>query len=264
MYLPAKISLICRIEKNKWQVLLLLIIVTFLSYSNLINADFVDYDDPGNVLQNHYITGLTLQNIKDLFTNAIHYSYNPVTFLSYSLEYSLSGINSSVFHFDNIILHLINIILVFIFVRSISNHISLSMISAVLFALHPIQADVVGWVSARNYLLCTLFYLSSLIFFFHHLHSQNRKYVLLFVSLIFFILACLSKAQAVTLPVMLFLIDRILKISYNRAAIIVRLVYILIAICTGLLTIYFREDMGKTEVIADFTFSDEFSFFDSR
>lgn len=236
--------------------LILLLIVTFLVYLKLLNAGFLDYDDVGNVVQNQSITSFSGSNISSIFTTAIYYSYNPVTFLSYAIENQLFGLIPAGFHFTNILLHLVNILLVFRFIRLLSGSRNVALGVAAIFALHPVHSDVVGWISARNYLLCTLFYLSSLIFYIQHLKLRQKPTFSfrLLLSFLFFILACLSKSQAVTLAPVIFLIDRLFKVKYNLPQWIILSAYFSIAVVVGLVTLYFRADMGEIEIIPEYSF----------
>ena len=68
----------------------LLLIISFIVYKDLLFADFLQYDDIGNVVQNLSITDFS---IKTIFTTSVYYSYNPITFLSYALEYQLFGMS---------------------------------------------------------------------------------------------------------------------------------------------------------------------------
>ena len=108
----------------------LLLIVTFIIYKNLLFADFLDYDDGGNVFQNITITNFSIESIKTIFTTPIYYSYSPITFLFYGLEWQLFGMSSSWFHFTSILLHLINIFLVYRFAILLVNNRSIAIITS--------------------------------------------------------------------------------------------------------------------------------------
>ena len=232
----------------------LLLIISFIIYKDLLFADFLQYDDIGNVVQNLSITDFSIRNIKTIFTTSVYYSYNPITFLSYALEYQLFGMSSAGFHFTNILLHLVNLFLVFRLVSLLVKEKGIALITAALFALHPIHADVVGWISARSYLLGTLFFLLSLIYYIQYLRSSPKKNAKIILSLLFFVFACLSKSQAVTLAPVILLINWLFKSKYDLRQIIIVSIFFCISIATGLLTIYFRTDAGNTEIIPEYSF----------
>ncbi len=229
----------------------------FVVYINLLSASFLDYDDGGNVVKNENISNLSIKNIIALFTTSVYYSYNPITFLSYALENQFFGLKPGWFHATNIVLHLINVLLVFQFIFLLTHERKSALIAAALFALHPIHSDVVGWISARNYLLCTLFYLSSLVFYIRYLTSSPHRNANLILSLVFFVLACLSKSQAVTLTLVILLLNWKYKVKYDTKQWIILFIYLCISAATGLATLYFRADLGKTEIIPDYTFAEK-------
>ena len=236
--------------KPELYILPLILIISFIIYRSLLFADFLAYDDIGNIVRNKSVTGFS---IKDIFTTSVYYSYNPITFLSYALEYRLWGMNAGWFHLTNILLHLVNIILVYRLIFILVKEKSISLISAALFAFHPMHSDVIGWLSARSYLLATLFFLLSLIIYIQYLQAIPRKNHKLILSLLFFIFACLSKSQAVTLAPVILLVNWLYKSRYDLRQIITVTAFFCIAVATGLLTIYFRTDLGKTEIIPDYS-----------
>ena len=65
--------------KPELYILPLILIISFIIYRSLLFADFLAYDDIGNIVQNKSVTGFS---IKDIFTSSVYYSYNPITFLS--------------------------------------------------------------------------------------------------------------------------------------------------------------------------------------
>jgi tetratricopeptide (TPR) repeat protein len=128
-----------------------------------------------------------------------------------------------------------------------------AIITSTLFALHPIHMDAVGWISAQSYLLATMFYFLSLIYYIRYLNDSNKKIISLLLAILFFVLACLSKSQAFTLAPVILLLNWFNKTRYDLRQILIVSVFFCISIVTGLFTIYFRSDMGKTEIIPDYS-----------
>jgi protein O-mannosyl-transferase len=92
----------------------LIIVLTFIAYSNSLKNDFINgRDDNVQVLNNYDIKDLSIHNIKKIFTNYYDFMYQPLTFLSFALEYKFFTLNPKPYHIDNLMLHLLNIILVF-------------------------------------------------------------------------------------------------------------------------------------------------------
>jgi tetratricopeptide (TPR) repeat protein len=169
-------------------------------------ANFINLDDFVMVTENPDITSLSFSNIKHIFTSFQYKLYHPIVTLSYAVEYYFCKINPYLYHVDNIILHVLNTLILFFIVNNISKRFFVAYIVALLFAIHPVHVEAVAWVTARKDTLYSFFFLLSILFYIKTYESKQVK-KLLFLSLICFILSCLSKPMAVTLPVVLILID---------------------------------------------------------
>ncbi|OQA89998.1 MAG: hypothetical protein BWY26_01509 [Elusimicrobia bacterium ADurb.Bin231] len=108
-------------------------------------------------------------------------------------------------HTINIVFHSVVSLLVFIFFLSVSGNMSAAFISALLFAIHPLHAEPVAWVSGRKDLLFAIFYLSALVFYLRFKLCRGKVYY--YLCLASFILSLLSKSMAVTLPLSMLLVD---------------------------------------------------------
>jgi tetratricopeptide (TPR) repeat protein len=115
-------------------------------------------------------------------------------------------LNPSGYHLSNLAFHLLNTILVFRLIFLLSRKKETSTIVALFFAIHPLHVETVSFLSQRKDLLYTSFYLASLISYVHHIKGKSKSSFLI-ASLLFFLLSLLSKSMAVTLPVLLLLID---------------------------------------------------------
>ena len=196
----------------------------------MLNAGYAPTDD-WQMLKSYSgaLKSISLDYIINTFKNYHEGLYHPLVTLSYSLEVMIFGFVPAVFHFDNILLHLINIVLVFlIFFKLSRNNYWIGFIVATLFAIHPTRVEVVAWISARKDLLYAPFYLLSILFYLKYIdkkittldcHADNparndiqeqihtSAHLYLYTSVIMFLLSCFSKSMAVTLPFILILID---------------------------------------------------------
>jgi hypothetical protein len=161
------------------------------------------------LFNNPLIKKLNFESIIHFFSfdNIVH--YHPLVYLSYSIENSIFGLNPFYFHLDNIVLHCVNVVLVFFFVTSIGSKKYIALITAVLFAVHPLHVESVAWITERKDVLYSLFFMSSLICYIKYKKNDAKLFYLL--SLILFVFSCLSKAMAVSLPLVLILVDFILS-----------------------------------------------------
>ncbi|RLD31797.1 MAG: hypothetical protein DRI83_11840 [Bacteroidetes bacterium] len=230
-----------RIKNARW-LLAGILLITFLAYLPSLNNGFTNWDDPEQVIENRDIQELSFSNTSGIFSTFYVGMYQPVTTQVYGVVYSIFGADALAFHSVSLLLHLLNVILVFLLVRKFSRRDSLALITAALFALNPMQTESVAWISAMSNLLYTTFYLAGLITYIDYVRRKQTKNLLFTLS--FFMLSLLSKPAAVTFPIVIFLAD-----LYFRRRISVRLIlekapFLLLSLAIGLLIIFAREEAG--------------------
>ena len=187
----------------------LLLVVTFIVFSPALRNELVSWDDYNYIRDNPVVHNLTGENLKHIFdfNTFIMGNYHPLTILSYMIEYQISGPSPFLYHLNNILLHLCNIVLFTVLIWLLTRRFYATLIAAALFALHPMRVESVVWAAERKDVLYTMFYLLSVIAYIYYItqtEKRNRNYVL---TLVFFLLSVFSKGQAVVLPLTLFLID---------------------------------------------------------
>jgi len=213
------------LEMNKKYKILISIIalalITFISFLPSLKNGFVNWDDNKHITENHLIQSMSFKNIKKMFTNIYENLYQPLVFLSFSIEYYFFKLNPLYYHIDNLILHIINVLLVFWLFYLITNKVLSSFIIAILFGIHPLHVESVAWATERKDVLYTLFFLGSIISYVYH---KNRDSDLLpkrslspyyYLSISLFILSLLTKSMAATLPFVLLLFNIVLKILWS-------------------------------------------------
>ena len=193
------------VNKSTWLWLGVILLLTTISYSPVFEADFVNWDDEVYVLNNEYIHELSGENVTHFLTQPIGGIYQPLTMLSLALEYSLVGAEAKLFHVNNLILHLLNTLLVFFFIRRLIGKINVALMVASLFALHTLHVESVAWVTERKDVLYTFFYLLSLIQYLKYI--GHKKPSNLALTGFFFLLAILAKPAAVVLAAVYPLLD---------------------------------------------------------
>jgi protein O-mannosyl-transferase len=192
-----------------WIPLSILLVTTFAVYMRILGHDFqLFWDDEKYVTANATIRGFTLQHLRSVFTTNYMGNYAPLHIISYMMDYSLWGLKPRGYFLTNIMLHLYNGILFYaILIRLQWSRLG-SFLAAFVFLLHPVQVESVAWISERKNLLAMSFFLlafaSYLAFRKKGWESGKSDYIF---SLLFFILALLSKSAAVILPLMLILYD---------------------------------------------------------
>ena len=209
-----------------------------LTYINSLRNGFVNWDDNIYVLSNKDVTNFTLLGGIHLFKSIDMGNYFPFTILSFALEYKCFGSNPYYYHLDNLILHILNLILVFIFIRELSTILernqntenreqstNIALLVAFLFGIHPMHVESVAWIAERKDVLFAFFYLWSLIFYINFLkkniqtcyNNQNSNFQFSFrlsvsrlfylLSLLMFIFSIFSKVSSITLPLVLLCLD---------------------------------------------------------
>ncbi len=222
-------------------------LATLLVYLPALRNAFVDWDDDVYIFANPYLKAPAFGFVKWALSTIRAGSWHPLTWISYSLDYAAWGLNPLGYHLTNIILHAVNTFVVVLLAikvfdafkeRAITNEQSPFLnertillaagTAGLLFGLHPVHVESVAWVAERKDLLCALFFLLSIVGYTNYVGSRqsaagglqskgngkdeggrknffiNRHY---FVTLALFILALLSKPMAVSLPVVLLLLD---------------------------------------------------------
>lgn len=222
--------------------------VTFIIYARSIGYGFIyNWDDAGYILKNEYIKNLSFSGIAEIFSSFYMHNYHPLTTLMYSIEYSLVGENAWLYHLNNIILHLVNIVLVYkLMLLLFKGKQMQSLFVAALFAMHPMHVESVAWVSERKDVLYTMFYLLSLLYYVNYIRSKQMRDLLM--TGLFFVLSCMSKSAAVTLPVLMLAFDYLERRQFQIKVIAEKIPFFLVSLLFGILAI-----MSQDTAIQDLT-----------
>ena len=141
----------------------LLVIATVAVYYPVGRFEFVNYDDDVYVTNNFHVKyGLHWESVKWAFTSYDANNWHPLTWLSHMLDCRLFFLSAGRHHQMNLLLHALNVALLFWVLSSATGYIGRSLMVAALFALHPINVESVAWVSERKNLLSMLFFLLAL------------------------------------------------------------------------------------------------------
>jgi tetratricopeptide (TPR) repeat protein len=216
----------------------LLCLLAGLIYSRLFSAGFISWDD-GDVLLNN--KDVHRFNVKAFFTNYYVGNYAPFTMLGFAFDWLLFHGNAAGHHGISLLLHVVNGLLVYKLSHLLLKDKAKAMLCTVIFCFHPLQVETVAWVSAKNNILYAQFFLWGLIFYSKYCLENIRKYYVW--SLLFFVAAVLSKPSAICFPLVMILIDYLLKEkpSFKEIA-LNKIPFALLALGLGLVTIYTRTE----------------------
>ncbi len=190
--------------------------ISFLAYLNTLHHQFV-FDDFRVITNNPYIKDWkhfpALFN-HDYFKISGELSYRPLVTASYFTDYAIWGLHSFGFHLTNLILHTLNTFIVYLLLFKITRRFNLTVISCLFFSIHPILTETVNSVGFREDLLCATFFLLTL-FFYVKLYTSKYKKICCVASLLAYFFSLLSKEMAISLPLIIFFLDRLLLQSMN-------------------------------------------------
>ena len=192
--------------------MLFLFVLSFAIYGGTLQHQFVNFDDPALAYENKDVRSF---NLKQIFTGTVAEDYIPLTVASYALDYALFGMDPFYFHLHNVILHSLNILLVFLFIYLVSSgEGAVATLTALLFAVHPLHVESVAWVAERKDVLSGFFSLMALILYWRLL--DRRHWVFYALSLACFSLALFAKFMAVSLPGILLLMELVRKEAFKK------------------------------------------------
>jgi tetratricopeptide (TPR) repeat protein len=198
----------------------LIAIVVLAVFATTLRADFVGWDDWPVLVENPHFRGLGPSQLRWMFTSYHAGHYQPLTWLTYAVDYTVWGMDPMGFHLTNNLWHALNAVLVFLLCRSLLRRVpaidasaawwtveAVSAAAALLFALHPLRVESVAWaterrdlVSAALVLLTTLAYLRSTV-------AGARRPRWLAISIGLYLLSMLAKIGGAPLPVVLLVLD---------------------------------------------------------
>ncbi len=185
---------------------LLLVVATVALYYPVYQHPFVNYDDTVYVTHNSHVQqGLDWDTVQWAFTTFDLANWHPLTWLSHALDYQLFELHPAGHHLTNLLLHVVNVLLLFWVLYRATGFAGRSFMVAALFALHPINVQSVAWVAERKNVLSMLFFLLALgAYRWYVRQPRAARYA---VVALLFALGLMAKPQVITLPCVLLLWD---------------------------------------------------------
>ena len=256
-----------RALKFKYSLAVVIAVVTFAVYLHALQNDFVALDDDAYIFDNLHIRSFDLSFLRWAFLDFYASNWHPLTWMSHALDYALWGLNPMGHHLTNIILHAVNTFTVVVLAMRLREALTWTTeqkgpaailhertvlitggVTGILFGLHPLHVESVAWVAERKDLLCAFFFMLSIMAYTNAVrrigHGAERIRLApgaLLSALCFFILALLSKPMAVTLPVVLLILDwypfnRIHSLKTFRSSLVEKLPFMALSLMSSILT----------------------------
>jgi Flp pilus assembly protein TadD len=182
--------------------------------------EFVNWDDDLNLTGNPYWRGLGPAQLRWMFTVMHGGHYQPLSWVSYAIDYQVWGLQPFGFHLTNLVLHAANAVVFWLVVMELLRAAAppaegepadalplAAAVGALFFAVHPLRVESVAWASERRDVLAGLFFLLTLLAYLRAARDPARRLRRLAVATACFALSLLAKAWAITLPAVLLVLD---------------------------------------------------------
>src|ERR1035438_2594989 len=151
-------------KQKQWIALWGIAIVTFIVFYPSLKCEFTNWDDGTYVTENPMIWKLDGKAIKEIFSTPVSLNYHPLTMLSLALDYKLGKLNPYYYHLNNVLIHILNTLLVFVFIKMFMkgynrkivsetfrpNPFNVALIVSAFFGIHPMRVESVTWAAERN------------------------------------------------------------------------------------------------------------------
>ena len=237
--------------------LLTALIVTALCYLPSLKNGLVNWDDDPNITENPNLARVekdgmfsTIGDIFDIEKGNVIGGYNPLPILTFSIEKSLAGeFNTTLIHATNLLLHLVAVYFVMRLLLSMGIGRWGTLAGGLLFGIHPMRVESVAWATERKDVLFAAFFFAALVYYIKWIQTEDTgkrtRYYMWMVVLA--LLSCLSKVQAVTLPISMLLLDFWFRRPFSFKLLFEKTPFWLISLAFGLINVYTLSSEGTTE-----------------
>lgn len=181
-------------------------VTTFTVYFRTLHNGFISYDDPDYITNNSLVRqGLTWHGIAYAFRTFDQANWFPLEWISLMGTSQIFGMNPAAYHFTNLVLHIFNVVLLFVLLQKATGKIARSATVAALFAVFPLNVEAVAWATERKSVLSVFFLLLALgAYGWYTRRPGVGRYL---ATLILFGFGLMTKAWLVTFPFALLLVD---------------------------------------------------------
>ena len=219
---PALSSHLASDDRRTWLLSLLAGALAFVVFLPTLDNNFVDWDDTGMLTENQSYRGLGAEQLGWMFTTNHYGHYQPITWLTYGLDYVVWGMNPRGYHLTNNLFHAANAVLVFFLALVLLRRAfgararppgswwlrGGALLASLVFAVHPLRVESVAWATERRDLVSAFFLLLTLLAYVRGVSLEGgRRWWWLGVSLVIYVVSMMSKVGGAPLPVVLVVLD---------------------------------------------------------
>jgi protein O-mannosyl-transferase len=236
-------------------------LIAVLVYLPALTNGFTNWDDTGYVVENVHLHPFDSRFVAWAFTTFQQGNWHPLTWLSLGIDRAVFGLAPLGYHLTNALLHGVT---TFVAVQVVGRlfaqarrawdreGLAATALVGLLFAAHPLHVESVAWVSERKGLLCGLFYLLAALSYLRF--AQYRRPGAYLASLVSFALALMAKPMAVSLPVILLVLDayplaRMTKPGLARVM-LEKVPFIALAMVSSLVTLLAQAKAGAVLAVS--------------
>ncbi|TAH40311.1 MAG: tetratricopeptide repeat protein [Bacteroidetes bacterium] len=209
----------------------LLSLGTWMLYSSSLKFDILNWDEKHYIYEQSMTLGVSWENIQAMFSKKVLGSYNPLVLVSFAIDHDLSDSKASWYHGVNVFFHILNTLLLFAVVRKLGFRPLIAGFVALLFAIHPMHIESVAWIASRKDVLMGFFMFSSWLIYLQF--RKTKKWYTYAFSILLFLFALLSKAQAVTLPLIFILSDYLQDKTWTWKALYNKIPFLILSLIIG-------------------------------
>jgi hypothetical protein len=149
--------------RSKLAVALFLGAIVWCVFGQTAGSEFVNFDDDIYVLNDKAVTGgVTSGSLKAAFDYTHSDNWVPLTTVSHMLDCQLYGLNARGHHVSNVLLHSAAVMVLFLFLAEAGIALWPAAVVAAVFAIHPLRAESVAWVTERKDVLSGVFFMGTL------------------------------------------------------------------------------------------------------
>lgn len=254
---------------TRWVIAACVLLITLILFLPTLSLKFVNWDDPQNILENETLKVFAYQwdwkAVKTIFTSDVIGNYNPLPIFTFALEKHFFApdptLNPFIFHLNNLWMHLVCTLLVFIIFLQLEIGLIPSAIAALLFGIHPMRVESVAWITERKDVLYSMFFLGALSSYIACIKSDTGKTKWYLLAIILSVISLFSKVQAVTLPLTMVAVDFYLNRRWLSVKILIveKLPWWILSLVFGLINIYFlkgEKSLNFENATINYTFID--------
>jgi len=204
-----------------WVLPTVVLLATYVTFRSALDGDFVNWDDEANLVYNPHVRALGPDQLRWMWTSTLLGVWEPLSWMVKAAQAVAGGMTASTFHRVSLALHLASTLLFYLVCQRLlrgavpdpaADGAGLRLAAAAaafVFAVHPLRAETVAWVTAQPYVLAVFFTLACVLAYLSSVESSGpgAGRVWYGVSVLCAALAMLSKAAAMPLPVVLTVLD---------------------------------------------------------